>query len=137
MLGSARFEISLAGKNFRQQMVVARALITGAMLGLDFLQNNKAIIDLEKQQISFNRGEETFPIRVNNHKVGSVCATETVRIPPCSELEVMARVQEAPDGDVWIIEEPTKGHPPATIARALVAKSEFVPVYLLNTSAGL
>ena len=135
MLGSAEFEISLAGKNFRQQMVVARALTTGAILGLDFLQSNRAIIDLEKQQISFSRGEEKFPIGVNNHKVGSVCATETVTIPPCSELEVMARVKEAPDGDVWIIKEPTKGHPPATVARALVAKSDFVPVRLLNTRA--
>ena len=63
--GSARFEISLAGKNFRQQMVVARALETGPILGLDFLQSNRVITDLENQQISFNRGEETFPIGVN------------------------------------------------------------------------
>ena len=133
VLGSAKFKISLAGKNFRQQMVVVRALTTGAILSLDFLQSNRAIIDLEKQQISFNRGKETFSIGVNNHKVGSVCATETVTIPPCSDLEVMARVQEVPDGDVWVIEEPTKGHPPATVARALMAKSEFVPVCLLNT----
>ena len=90
VLGSATFKICLAGKNFRQQMVVAT---TGAILGLDFLQSNRAIIDLEKQQISFNKGEETFPIGVNNHKVDSVCATETVSIPSCSELEEMARVQ--------------------------------------------
>ena len=36
---------------------------------------------------------------------------------------------------MWTIKEPTKGHPPATVARALVAKSEFVPVHLLNTRA--
>ena len=37
----------------------------------------------------------------------------------------------APDGDVWILKEPAKGHPPATVARALVARCEFVPVHLL------
>ena len=64
-----------------------------------------------------------------------MCATETITIPPCGELEIMARVQEAPGGDVWILEEPAKGHPPATllVARALVARSEFVPVCLQNT----
>ena len=49
VLGSTKFEISFAGKNFIQEMVVARSLTTGAILGLDFLQSNRAIIDLEKQ----------------------------------------------------------------------------------------
>ena len=103
------------------------------ILGLDFLQNNKAIIDLEKQQLSLNGGEKTISLGVSNQVKGLVCATETITIPPCSELEVMARVQEAPDGDVWILEQPAKGHPPATVARALVARPEFVPIRLLNT----
>ena len=134
VLGSAKFEISLAGKNFSHKMVVAKSLTTSAILGRDFLQRNGAVIDLEKQQLSFNRGKEAIPLGANNHKVkGSVCATETITIPTSSELEVTARIQEARDGDVWILEEPPKGHTPATVARALVAKSEFVPVHLLNT----
>ena len=133
VLGSTKFEISFAGKNFSQEMVVARSLTTGAILGLDFLQNNRAIIDLEKQQLSFNGSEKIISLGGSSQVKGLVCATETITIPPCSELEVMARVQEAPDGDVWILEEPEKGHPPATVARALVARSKFVPVRLLNT----
>ena len=91
VLGSTKFEISFAGKNFSQEMVVARSLTTGAILGLDFLQNNRAIIDLEKQQLSLNGGEKTISLGVSNQVKGLMCSTETIIIPPCSELEVMAR----------------------------------------------
>ena len=37
VLGSMKFKIPFAGKNFRQEMIVARLLTTGAILVLDFL----------------------------------------------------------------------------------------------------
>ena len=61
-----------------------------------------------------------------------VCATETVLIPPCSELEVMGQVQDMPDGKVWLLEESPGNQLPTSVARALVSSAELIPVRLLN-----
>ena len=63
---------------------------------------------------------------------GTVCAIETISIPPCSELEVMGQVKNMPNGEVWLLEESPKSQQFTPVARALVSRSELVPVRLLN-----
>lgn len=53
VLGSTQVNILLSGRPFCQKMIIVRSLTTKAILGLDFLQMNQAVIDLERQHISF------------------------------------------------------------------------------------
>ena len=135
VLGSAHVNILLSGRPFCQKMIIVRSLTTEAILGLDFLQMNQAIIDLERQQISFQSSKEVIPLGARSPKLkgtGTVCAIETITLPPCSEREVMGQVKDMPDGEVWLLEETTNSQQPVPVARALVSRAELVPVRLLN-----
>ena len=114
-------------------MVVVRSLTAEAILGLDFLQTNQAVIDLEQQRLSFRGCRETISLGAKSPvTTAMVCAVETISIPPHSELEVMGQVRDMPSGEVWLLEEIPDNQQTTHVARALVSRSELVPVRLLN-----
>ena len=114
-------------------MSIVRSLTEEAILGLNFLQDNRAVIDLDKQQLTFIGFGDAISLGKNyNRTTGMVFAIETVLIPPCSELEVMGQVQDMPDGKIWLWEESPGNQLPTSVARALVSSAELVPVRLLN-----
>ena len=66
VLGSAVLYIVLSGKQFSQTMIIVRSLTAEAILGLNFLQDNRAVIDLDKQQLTFSGFEDESPWEQNN-----------------------------------------------------------------------
>ena len=64
------------------------------ILGLDLLQTNHVVVDLEQQRLSFWGCGEAILLGAKAPKAtGIVCAIETISIPHCSELEVMGQVR--------------------------------------------
>ena len=58
VLGSAVVDIVLSGKQFSQTTIIVRSLTAEAILGLNFQQDNRAVIDLDKQQLTFSGFKE-------------------------------------------------------------------------------
>ena len=117
------------------------SLTTGAILGLDFLSANSAIVNLAAREVTLRDGEYTLPL-YSVDDGSSTCASTAVvaarhqiSIPSGSELEVMARVLGTPPAGTCLLES-TQRHLPLEVARALVDPTEgAVPVRLLNPSA--
>ena len=117
------------------------SLTTGAILGLDFLGANSAIVNLAARELTLRDGEYTLPL-YGVDDGSSTCASTAVvaarhqiSIPSGSELEVMARVLGTPPAGTCLLES-TQRHLPLEVARALVDPTEgAVPLRLLNPSA--
>ena len=63
----------------------------------------------------------------------TVCVESKIEIPPSSELEVMAKVDESVGEGTWVMEESANVRLPIAVARALVeTMTNRVPVRLLN-----
>ena len=114
-------------------------LTSEAILGLDFLQEQQALIDLAARTLSL-KGGRVLPLRdpayvpppPRAHTEVPVRAMRTVEVPPRSELEIAARLDTPVEG-VWLLQGTMDKSLPAAVACALVAPtSTTVPVRLLN-----
>ena len=137
--GQGRAELDLAGKQLQLDVVVVSPLTVEAILGLDFLQQHRAAIDLEKQQLCLKDSGCTLPLCASpstcTHLERSVRALENVAIPPHSEMEVLVGAQGPTDEGVWLLEACEDERSPVVVARALVQpKDARVPARLLNVS---
>ena len=139
VLGCTQVEIDLAGEKLPTEVVVVSALTTEAILGLDFLHKYRAKVDLGEKQLFLGDRGCTIPLLETNrqntnaeHRV-RVRALETIKLPPSSEMEVMAYLEEPPGEGTWLVEGTPEERAPALVARALVnANTTRVPVRLLN-----
>ena len=79
----------------------------------------------------------TLPLSVAlNEAAAHVTFGTTLHLPPSSEIEVMAKVQEpAPTTGTWIVEGAATTRMPIRVAHGLVhVRGDEVPVRLLNPS---
>ena len=60
--GSARVELGLEGEKFTTEVVVVSPLTSEAILGLDFLQEQQASIDLAARTLSLKGGGRVLPL---------------------------------------------------------------------------
>ena len=117
--------------------MVADSLTTEAILGRDFLSNNKCVIDVAKSLITFGTVGVTLKLNcttgVSQIAHVSITLSDSLQVPACSEVEVMADVPDAVSGGTWIIEGTSSSRPALLVARMLVTPaSKSVPVRLLN-----
>ena len=140
--GQTQVDIVLSGVQFKVQTLVVSPLSTEAILGLDFLQQHGATVDLDKSRICLGEkhkhlmlpmeksGENTTP----SHSTVLVSMPDTVRVPPNSEIEVIAAVQGHMCAGPVLLEEGKKRLAAAVaVARAVVEPRDGqVPVRLLN-----
>lgn len=134
--GHTMADISIEGQAYQADIVVVSPLTTEAILGLDFMRKNEVSLDLGKGKLVVGN-KSPVPIcprdSTSPRGVGSVRTSQTVRLPPFSELLVMANI----DGDVpkgaCIVEKLQGGRTPCVVARALVEpRGGRVPVCFLN-----
>ena len=89
-LGRAKVDLNLAGRTYRQEVLVVSALTAPAILGLDFLQENAVSVDLKRKQLMLT-GHSTPLALIDPGESGSpdnttkVSLTQTQQIPPWSE----------------------------------------------------
>ena len=139
--GLGSVDLDFAGEKLPAEVIVVSPLTTEAILGLDFLCKHRATIDLEKRQLYLGDRRCTLPLCEPNPRVPdlkpSVRALETFDIPPYSEMEVQACLQEPVTEGAWLLEGAEGKRLPASVARALVQPTnDRVPVRLLNPRPG-
>lgn len=102
--GSAGVQLELEGHPFAADMVVISPLTSEAILGLNFLQEQEASINLLSRRLHLRgRGCDLTlrdPTPLCAQAMRTVHAGKKVAIPPCSVLEVKASL-DAPVEGVW------------------------------------
>ena len=136
-MGAVNLEVIFEKQQFDVCFLVPDSLTTEAILGRDFLKSNKCIIDVAKGIITF--GDADFTLKLNcaagNSQIAHVSITlnDTLQVPACSEVAVLANVPNAVSGGTWIVEGSTSSQPALLVARTLLnPTSKSVPVRLLN-----
>ena len=135
---SARVELELEEEKFATEIVVVNPLTIEAILGLDFLSQHRASIDLVDKKLHL--AECSLSPREPESATGCtrrVRAEKTTEIPPCSMMEVIGCLDEPVEpGTAWLLEETTEKRAPTAVARALVQPMNTrVSVRLLNPRA--
>ena len=136
--GSAVLSLSVCGLTIDQNFIVADALTSQGILGMDFLESNHCILDLAEGKLS--AGGQSIPL--DPHCVGKqvsayteITAEETFTIAPVSEMEIMGNVNMDCTG-TWLVEDRVSKKPPILVARAVVSpqKGRF-PIRVLNLTS--
>ena len=137
--GCATVNLHLGNRVIETDIVVVSPLITNAILGVDFLRKHRACIDLPSQHLILTDQGTNLPLLLPEQfspaeATVNVCISERMEIPPASEVEILAQVDEHRElSGTWLLEEATKKCPPAVVARALVRVTDGrVPVRLVN-----
>ena len=120
-------------------MVVVSPLTSEAILGIDFLQGQQAVIDLGRRRLCLRESrcdillDEQAPMQSCAHNQ-QVRASNTVKVPPRCIMEISAYVVMAVDG-VWLVEEAMARGSQLAVARVVVEPaSTSIPVRILNAS---
>ena len=111
--GTAKVSLTLGEKEIPMDVVVASPLAADGIIGLDFLQKQRATIDLDAKQVKFAECRHTLPM----YKPSSLLQTESlaesrirhigvrlrkfVEVPAFCELETTAAVDEVRSGE-WL-----------------------------------
>ena len=134
ILGTAQVGIRIGLELFSADLIIFECPTTDAIFGLDFLHANQCIIDTQSRQLQFADRNMKLPLNVTlNEAAAHVTA---LHLPPSSEIEVMAKVQERiPATSTWIVEGAVTTRMPIRVAHGLVhVRRGEVPVRLLNPS---
>ena len=119
--GSARVELELEEEKFATEIVVVSPLTTEAILGLDFLSQHRASINLVDKKLHL--AECSLSLRERESATGGrrrVRAEKTTKIPPCSIIEVIGCLDEPVDpGTAWLLEETTDKRAPIPLSPEL------------------
>ena len=136
VLGQTEIDLTLSGRSFHAEILVVNSLTTEAILGLNFLEENSASIDLGSKRLVFKRHNElSVPLRKRYQPESnpSIKVLEKVEIPPRSEVLVMGEASNSIDGVTYLAERNNGIRPPALVARALVEpRGGRVPSKLFN-----
>lgn len=106
-----------------------------AILGLDFLQKYGCIIDIPHRKLlfpSYQNSPSSIPLQTKlptpkPTPILHAKLQETVTLPPCSEMESLAVVDQFPTGEngMWLLEDELsqRSKPTTLVARAIVRHS--------------
>lgn len=139
VLGSCEVRITLSSYTFHHTVLVANTLTSEGILGVDFLQRNKCLVNLGENVLKVLGHSISIPLS-HNTKEGAfskqvdVVAAQTICVPARSELEILAEIHNSIDnGDTWLLEGKQVKDSPLVVARALVKPyNNTVLVRLLN-----
>ena len=136
ILGIGSVLLQLRHTTFRISVVIADSLTVEGILGLDFVEEHKCVIDTGQWTLLLPEGKLTLPLATPKIPTVNQCAVvlpETICIPPSSELEVLACTNSALSEDSYLLEPNTSTRLPVHAACALVTPTEMgVVVRLLN-----
>lgn len=130
--------MELGGMVFRSNFVVVSPLTSEAILGIDFLKAQRAIIDMGRGMLCLQESGCNIPLDplnplYANRVVQAVCVTDRVEVPPWSVMEITAHFDTEVRG-VWLVEAAEKEMPVAVAHSLVEPSSTVVPVCVMNTS---
>ena len=126
---------------FENKFLVVEGMTVEAILGLDFLETFKCMIDSGERKISFPKEKLVLPLLDVNQKVSKTVGLVLQRkltIPAESEAEVMVEVSSGGVGDTpvvgtWLVERGQTGRCDVLVARAVVCPTgSTVPLRVFN-----
>ena len=132
-------ELAVAGERLQVTVIVVGTLTTEGILGLDVHKRYGATIDLSNRTLMFTKSGRELPLREKEtpQEEPMVSLTETIFIPPYSEVEVTASESRTVGNGTWLLRGIMSGPPRTTVANALVdPKTGRVPVRLINPGPG-
>ena len=139
--GSAFVTLTIAQVSCSVRVVIVERLTTEAILGMDFLMANNCTIQVGKKLLEFPKLSVLVPLICRRSVPQQVTVkpgvflAEMVRIPPASEMEVMATAGADSEQD-WILEGEPREKLPVMMAHAVVRLVEGrMPVRILNLGA--
>ena len=104
---------------FNQKFVIADGITAEAILGMDFLEANRCVLDLHRGEL-VAKDVGMIPLRPHSSSKQSclkITLVETIAIPATSEMEIMARVCIPSDDHIWMLKRKT-ARVPIQVARA-------------------
>ena len=137
--GCACVTLELGGGKYQTDFVVVSPLTSEAILGIDFLQVQKAVIDVGCRMLHLRESGCNIPLDVPTPRQSclthqQVHSADTVEVPPRSVMEISGRFETEVKG-VWLVEETTKKHSQVAVARAVIEpNSSIIPVCVLNVT---
>ena len=134
--GTVTVEVSLEGLVFNQKFVIADGITAEAILGMDFLEENRCVLDLGRREL-VAKDEGMIPLKPHSSSKSSclkVTLVEITVVPVASEMEVKAKVGASSDEYTWMIEGKSS-KVLVQVARALVTPcNNLIPLRVVNTS---
>ena len=94
-------------------VVVVSLLITEAIMGIDFLKDHRASIDLKNGCLHPVPLQE--PPERSTSTTHKVCTVSKIEMPPSSKLDIMAKVDKSVGEGTWVMEESTKVRLPVAV----------------------
>ena len=134
--GSVKAKLSLSGQKFDHKLVIAEALTSQGILGLDFLETNHCIFSLATGELLMH-GKSILPLRPQNTREPEIMQIEVTVNKTCtveanSEMELMGKMPVTCEG-TRMIEGNHSKKVQVMVARAVVAPtSGMVPLRVLN-----
>ena len=131
--GSVTVPITIGDTTFQTRVVVASSMSVEAILGLDFLESNRCVVDAGNRILEIPGGRKVDLCQTRIHgRVGAVLM-DTAMLPPRSQMEVLLEPECGLEAGSWLLEPDMEGKVPVCVARAVVnmAGGRF-PVRLLN-----
>ena len=134
--GSAVIPFSIAGLSFQQEFIIAEQITADAILGVNFLESNKCVLNLANKEMSVGH-HGVLPLATNPcHTTQSpvkVTIVNTLEIPATSELKILARIHTTSAGGTWLVEGEKQSS--VLVARAAVMPyNGLIPIRIINTS---
>ena len=112
--GRARVQAMLEGEKVTLNAIVVSNLTLDAILGLEFLRENNAIINMKQKQLTIGDNARILTLhyleRFSPRRRQLIHAVEVIHIPPFSDIEALARVERPVEG-TWLLEGLTERSP--------------------------
>ena len=129
--GRVMLPVRLGNHKEEVTFAVTDRLTVEAIFGLDFLENNKCTLDLRRRTLTLSDSTTVLlsPSKPSAAEQLAVSATQTIRIPAASELEILAHITGAAPTHTYLLEQNPSKRLPVMVARALVTPtSPDIPV---------
>ena len=97
ILGSAIIPITIEGMTFKHKFVIAEQITADAILGLDFLEANKCVLNLAEGKIII--ANRSVPLLGKPYTTKICCSkitlADNVSIPPRGKMEIADRIHSS------------------------------------------
>lgn len=124
--GSASVPVAIGKATFNHEFIVANEITAEAILGLDFLEAKRCVLDLAGGKLQI--ADQTVTLKAKSSQSDTHCAKVTVLkktvIPPRCEMEVMAHIPKT-----WLLEGLQFKELPICVARSIsIPKEQTLPI---------
>ena len=142
--GFGKFQVFLGDRHLPAEVtliITSDLTVQEAILGLDFVETYKCVIDCGRKTLSFPFESSSVNIQCGQSDAAAMLGEaiglvmmENAAVPPASEMEVLVKYERASVQGTWIVESDTSNRPGVIVARGLVCPDAagLVPIRVLN-----